>query len=171
MMQRHLGTDIVSIVSVERLLDIEKSVYPVEIKKFELQQQREMSFYLSIDYAIVQTQSECFKSIITMGQNALKNIIMINGGASVAFIVFLNNNLFKFLSDDVFSKVYNSLCYALIVFCVRTLLASIGYGLVYFTQDKYYNDSFERFTGGAVKMKVICFSNMKSKYFTSMSFE
>lgn len=40
MMQRHLGTDIVSIVSVERLLDIEKSVYPVEIKKFELQQQR-----------------------------------------------------------------------------------------------------------------------------------
>lgn len=116
MMQRHLGTDIVSIVSVERLLDIEKSVYPVEIKKFELQQQREMSFYLSIDYAIVQEQSECFKSIITMGQNALKSNIMINGGASVAFIAFLNNNLFKSLSDDVFSKVYNSLCYALIVF-------------------------------------------------------
>lgn len=171
MMQRHLGTDIVSIVSVEWLLDIEKSVYPVEIKKFELQQQREMAFYLSIDYAIVEEQSECFKSIITMGQNALKSIIVINGGASVAFIAFLNNNLFKFLSDDVLSKVYLSLCYALIVFCVGTLLASIGYGLVYFTQDKYYNDSFERFTGGAVKMKVICFNNMKSKYFTSMSFE
>lgn len=67
---------------------------------------------------------------------------MINGGASVAFIAFLNNNLSKFLSNDLLSKVYLSLWwYALIAFGVGTLLASAGYGLAYYTQGKYYNDS------------------------------
>ncbi len=138
------GMDIVSIKSVERFLDIEETIYPAEIKKLELEHQRKLAFYQSIDYAIVQEQSECFKSIITMGQNALKSIIMINGGASVAFIAFLNNNLSKFLSDDILSKVYLSLWYALIAFGVGTLLASAGYGLAYLTQGKYYNDSLRQ---------------------------
>lgn len=138
------GMDIVSIKSVERFLDIEETIYPAEIKKLELEHQRKLAFYQSIDHAIVQEQSECFKSIITMGQNALKSIIMINGGASVAFIAFLNNNLSKFLSDDILSKVYLSLWYALIAFGVGTLLASAGYGLAYLTQGKYYNDSLRQ---------------------------
>lgn len=138
------GMDVVSIKSVERFLDIEETIYPVEIKKIELEHQREMAFYQSIDHAIVQEQTECFKSIITMGQNALKSIIMINGGASVAFIAFLNNNLSKFLADDILSEVYLSLWYALIAFGVGTFLASAGYGLAYFTQGKYYYDSLRQ---------------------------
>lgn len=138
------GTDVVSIERVESLLDIEETIYPAEIKKLELEHQRKLAFYQSIDHAIVQEQSECFKSIITMGQNALKSIIMINGGASVAFIAFLNNNLSKFLSDDILSKVYLSLWYALMAFGVGTLLASAGYGLAYLTQGKYYNDSLRQ---------------------------
>ena len=138
------GMDVVSIKSVERFLDIEETIYPAEIKKLEMVHQRKLAFYQSIDHAIVQGQSECFKSIITMGQNALKSIIMINGGASVAFIAFLNNNLSKFLSDDIISMVYLSLWYALIAFGVGTFLASAGYGLAYFTQGKYYNDSLRQ---------------------------
>ena len=138
------GTDAVSIERVESLLDIEETIYPAEIKKLELEHQRKLAFYQSVDHAIVQAQSECFKSIITMGQNALKSIIMINGGASVAFIAFLNNNLSKFLANDVLSEVYRSLWYALIAFGVGTLLASAGYGLAYFTQGKYYNDSLKQ---------------------------
>ncbi len=141
------GMDVVSIESVERFLDIEETIYPVEIKKLELEHQRKLAFYQSIDHAIVQGQSECLKSFITMGQNALKSIIMINGGASVAFIAFLNNNLSKFLSDDILSQVYLlylSLWYALIAFGMGTLLASAGYGLAYFTQGKYYNDSLRQ---------------------------
>ena len=138
------GMEAVSIKSVERFLDLEETIYPAEIKKLELDHQRKLAFYQSIDHAIVQGQSECFKSIITMGQNALKSIIMINGGASVAFIAFLNNNLSKFLLDDILSKVYLSLWYALIAFGVGTLLASAGYGLAYFTQGKYYNDSLRQ---------------------------
>lgn len=138
------GMDVVSIKSVEHFLDIEETIYPAEIKKLEMVHQRKLAFYQSIDHAIVQGQSECFKSIITMGQNALKSIIMINGGASVAFIAFLNNNLSKFLSDDIISMVYLSLWYALIAFGVGTFLASAGYGLAYFTQGKYYNDSLRQ---------------------------
>lgn len=66
-----------------------------------------------------------------MGQNALKSIIMINGGASVAFIAFLNNNLSKFLVDDILSEVYLSLWYVLIAFDVGTFLAGTGYGLAW----------------------------------------
>lgn len=85
------GTDVVSIKAVEHLLDIEETVNPVEMKKLELEHQRKLAYYTSIDHAIVQEQSECFKSIVTMGQNALKSIIIINGGASVAFLAFLNS--------------------------------------------------------------------------------
>ena len=134
------GLESVSIKSVERLLDIEEKVHSDEIKEIESNYQRE----LAINHVNVQEHLECFKSLITMGQNALKSIIIINGGASVAFIAFLNNNLSKFLSNDILSKVYLSLWYALIAFGVGTLLASAGYGLAYFTQGKYYRDSFAR---------------------------
>lgn len=131
MTKKHPVWIIVSIKSVERFLDIEETIYPAEIKKLEMVHQRKLAFYQSIDHAIVQGQSECFKSIITMGQNALKSIIMINGGASVAFIAFLNNNLSKFLVDDILSEVYLSLWYVLIAFDVGTFLASTGYGLAW----------------------------------------
>lgn len=142
--EKESGTDVVSIKSVEHFLDIEETIYPIEIKKLELENQRKLAFYQSVDNTIIQGQSECFKSIITMGQNALKSIIMINGGASVAFVAFLNNNLTKFLSDVLLSKVYLFLWYALIAFGVGTFLASAGYGLAYLTQIKYYRDSSDQ---------------------------
>ena len=86
------GMEAVSIKSVERFLDLEETIYPAEIKKLEMDHQRKLAFYQSIDHAIVQGQSECFKSIITMGQNALKSIIMINGGAYAAFFVGMWNS-------------------------------------------------------------------------------
>lgn len=39
------GTDVVSIERVESLLDIEETIYPVEIKKLELEHQRKLAFY------------------------------------------------------------------------------------------------------------------------------
>ena len=138
------GTNVVNIEDVEQFLDIEETVSSFEIKKLELEHQRQMDYQQSIDRALSQSLSENFKSIITMGQNALKSIIMINGGASVAFIAFLNNNLSHFLSDAVLSAVYSSLWYALIAFGLGTFLASVGYGLAYLTQQQYYKDDVDR---------------------------
>lgn len=138
------GENVVNIKDVEELLDIEETVNSFEIKKLELEHQRRMDYQQLIDRALSQALSENFKSIITMGQNALKSIIMINGGASVAFIAFLNNNLNHFLSGAVLSMVYSSLWYALIAFGFGTFLASLGYGLAYLTQQQYYKDDVDR---------------------------
>lgn len=134
------GSTVVDIKDVEELLDIEETEISIEIKNIKLEQQRESDYQQSREQDFSKSQLENFKSIITMGQNALKSIIMINGGASVAFIAFLNNNLSHFLSDAVLSAVYSSLWCALIAFGLGTFLASLGYGLAYLTQQQYYKD-------------------------------
>lgn len=134
------GMNTVSIDTVRWYLDQEESANPIEIKKLELEHQRKMTYAQAVDNVLIQSQIENFKSIIAMGQNALKSILMINGGAAVAFIAFLNNNMSKLLTNDVLPVFYISLWWALVCFGLGTLFASIGYGLAYFTQGQYYKE-------------------------------
>ncbi len=134
------GINTVPIDVVNSYLDLEEEVNPFKIKKLELEHQRKMAYAQSVDKVLMQSQIENFKSIISMGQNALKSILMINGGAAVAFIAFLNNNMGKLLTNAVLPVFYIPLWWALVCFGLGTLFASIGYGLAYLTQGQYYKE-------------------------------
>ena len=131
------GTKSVFIDSIEMLLASEDEIAPVNIKKLELANQRRLLMMQMTENNILQTQQEHFKAIISMGQNALKSIVMINGGATVAFIAFMNNNLAHFLKTGELTAIYVFLWEALIAFGIGTLFAGMGIGASYFAQGSY----------------------------------
>lgn len=131
------GGATVFIESIEMLLASENELCPVKIKELELANQRRLLMMQMTENSILKTQQENFKAMISMGQNTLKSIIMINGGATVAFIAFMNNNLSHFLSTGELSVVYVFIWEALISFGVGTLLSGMGVGASYFAQGDY----------------------------------
>lgn len=97
--QKEAGRSSISIDELETMLASEDEVLPIELKKLDLAHQRKILMMQMAEASIQQSSLENFKAVISVGQNALKSILMINGGATVAFIAFLNNNLGKFLQS------------------------------------------------------------------------
>ena len=122
---------------METLLASENEIIPIELKMLDLEHQRKMLMLQMAEASIQKSQQEHFKAIISMGQNALKSIVMINGGATVAFIAFMNNNLDHFLKTGELTAVYVFLWEALIAFGIGTLFAGMGIGASYFAQGSY----------------------------------
>lgn len=131
------GENSITIAEMETLLASEDEIIPIELKKLDLEHQRKMLMLQMAEASIQKSQIEHFKAIISMGQNALKSIVMINGGATVAFIAFMNNNLAHFLKTGELTAVYVFLWEALIAFGIGTLFAGMGIGASYFAQGSY----------------------------------
>lgn len=138
--QKEAGRSSISIDELETMLASEDEVLPIELKKLDLAHQRKILMMQMAEASIQQSSLENFKAVISMGQNALKSILMINGGATVAFIAFLNNNLGKFLQSGDLSKFFTPLWLALVMFGVGTVMASLGIALSYLAQGDYLAD-------------------------------
>lgn len=103
-----------------------------------------------IEFCKVETQNrianvdrleECqrlmLKSVIDIGQNALKFAILINGGAGVAMLAFIGNIASKGLAVNCF------LTWSLTSFAAGVLGAAVSNGAAYFSQS-YYSRSYEK---------------------------
>lgn len=77
------------------------------------------------------------KSAIEIGQNALKYVMLINGGAGVAMLAFVGNILSKGFTINCF------LTWSLTSFAAGVLTAAVSSGAAYFSQC-YYSSSFEK---------------------------
>ena len=76
---------------------------------------------------------EMLRSVITVGQSALKSSLLINGGAAVAVLAFLG----RLLSSESASVSIDGLSLALLQFVWGVLAAAIAAGATYFSQAGY----------------------------------
>lgn len=75
-------------------------------------------------------QIESFKAAITIGANACRTFLIVNGGAAIALLAFLGNIWNKNSSNEAATAV----AAALMFFCVGVVLAGLCSGLAYFSQ-------------------------------------
>lgn len=76
---------------------------------------------------------EMLRSVITVGQSALKSALLINGGAAVAILAFLG----RLFSSESASLSIGGLSLALLQFVWGVLAAAIAAGATYFSQAGY----------------------------------
>ena len=84
--------------------------------------------------ALVSGHVEMFRSAIALGQSAIRNIIIINGGACVAVLAIVSN---LFEKNESFAR---SLAVALICFGSGVLSGGLSAGVTYLTQSAYNTD-------------------------------
>jgi len=78
-------------------------------------------------------QLENFRSVVTLGQAALKSIILINGGAAVALLAFLGH----LVADGPLTNAPAPIVESLYRFVLGVLLASLASGTTYASQYCY----------------------------------
>lgn len=78
---------------------------------------------------------EMFKSVIDAGKDALKTIMIANGGAIVTLLALLGN-----LQKDLLISLSKNLTSALGMFSISVFLATILYGMRYLSQAYYSED-------------------------------
>ncbi|WP_322521131.1 hypothetical protein SR882_10175 [Guyparkeria halophila] len=76
---------------------------------------------------------EMLRSVITVGQSALKSALLINGGAAVAVLAFIG----RLFSSESASLSMGGLSLALLQFVWGVLGAAIAAGATYFSQAGY----------------------------------
>lgn len=76
---------------------------------------------------------EAFRSVITVGANAARAFMIINGGAAIALLAFLGNVWNKDSSPDVLSSILGSL----LIFCIGVLCSGVCSGFTYLAQYCY----------------------------------
>ncbi len=81
---------------------------------------------------------EMFKSVITLGHNALKATFLINGSAAVALLAFLGN---IWARTALYAQA-QGLVWALAFFCLGVLFSAIATGFTWWSQDAYAMVSF-----------------------------
>lgn len=74
---------------------------------------------------------EMFKSVIQTGQNALKSMILLNGGAAIALLAFIGK------LSDVSRINIPSFAVPLTIFVIGAFLSTISSGITYLTQILY----------------------------------
>lgn len=81
------------------------------------------------------TSLEVFRSVITVGANAAKSFMIINGGAAIALLAFLGNIWNKETTPTASASVANSL----LIFCLGILCSGVCSGFTYLSQFCYAN--------------------------------
>lgn len=76
---------------------------------------------------------EMFRTVVTVGQGALRSPMLINGGAAVAILGFLSNAWAK----GVPSAVLRNLPNALLLFTAGVLAAALASGFAYLAQQAF----------------------------------
>ena len=138
--EKNKGNTSISIEEIEKRLDREDKVIPIEIAKLEMEHQRKTLIKQLAEQNILENQLENFKSTVSTGQNALKYAIIINGGATVAFIAFLNEHLAQINNSNELLLIMPYLIWALISFGIGTVSAGLGVGCSYFAQYGYWKN-------------------------------
>ena len=77
---------------------------------------------------------EMFRSLISTGENALKSVILINGGAAVALLAFIGS-IWDKSTNDIASKILLLISMAGFVF--GTFLGGVAASFTYLTQHLY----------------------------------
>lgn len=80
-------------------------------------------------------QLEAFKSVITIGANACRAFMIMNGGAAIALLAFLGNIWNKSSTPNASKAIAISLA----IFCAGVLASGLCAGLTYFSQSAYGN--------------------------------
>ncbi len=136
------GKSTITLTEIESMLiaskKIECKMDSIELSKLTMQHQRRLAELNDNN----QLKIEYLKAVISLGQAALKSLFFIVGGATIAFIAFLNNNLRNFLECTQLASIYGYLWGALIAFGFATILSGSGYAIAYISQS-YYLKEFE----------------------------
>lgn len=102
----------------------------VDLAKFRADHERNLAHY----NATQATSIEMLKSVITFGQTALKNALLINGGAAVALLAFIGNIWGEGIAQNAVAPITNGV----ILFAFGVLAAALGAGTSYVAQYCYH---------------------------------
>lgn len=86
---------------------------------------------------------EVFRSVITVGANAAKAFMIINGGAAIALLAFLGNIWNKESTPTAAASISDSL----LLFCVGVLCSGICSGFTYLAQFCYASSDLKTHSG------------------------
>lgn len=78
-------------------------------------------------------QMESFKAAISIGANACRTFLIMNGGAAIALLAFLGNIWNKSTSTEAASAIAT----ALVLFCMGVVLAGVCAGFSYISQSLF----------------------------------
>jgi hypothetical protein len=79
---------------------------------------------------------EMFRAVITCGQSALKNAVLINGGAGVALLAFIGHVWEK----DLAPEIVRGLTWSLLLFICGVLASAVAAGTTYLSQALWASD-------------------------------
>lgn len=131
------GVRTLSIKDIDDLIveatKVNRKMDDIELRKMEMEYQERM---ISVE-AGTKVQAEHLKAIISFANSTLKSILLINGGAIVAFIAFLSNNLRYVETDPLLIGLYVHLWKALVMFGSGAVAASLCYGASYISQSAF----------------------------------
>ncbi len=102
-----------------------------------------------------QADIEMFRSVIDSGKDALRAIIIVNGGAIVSLLALLAN-----LEEQLLIKLSKGLTSALALFSLGVFLATVIYGLRYLSQHFFSQDQLNAgyfFQGTSVYLGVMTY--------------
>lgn len=102
----------------------------IEIK---LMQERELARFNAINQIGI--------SMITMGQNAIKSAMLINGGAAVALLAFMGNIWDKSVCHKTAILLANSIG----LFAIGVLFAALGSGATYCSQHLLLTNDYKKY--------------------------
>ncbi|MCK6652272.1 hypothetical protein L8R07_07340 [Enterobacter roggenkampii] len=98
-------------------------------------------------------QIESFKAAISIGANACRTFLIMNGGAAIALLAFLGNIWNKNSSETAATAIAT----ALMLFCGGVFLAGLCAGLSYFSQCLFASSElgtkkFQSYSGHAINI-------------------
>lgn len=125
--------DIDNLLNYLKGIDIEKfkDRPSFELENFKHSKQYEIEVF-KIENA---AQLEAFKSVITVGANACRAFMIMNGGAAIALLAFLGNIWNKNSTPDAAKGIAISLG----VFCFGVIASGFCAGFTYLAQSFYGN--------------------------------
>ncbi len=111
----------------------------VEISDVDKEKYRaELQLWVERDKAQQASNLEMFRSVILVGQNALKSAFLMNGGATIALLAFLGK-----LSDQHQDKI-SVFANSLMIFVFGVFFIVLASGVTYISQWCYANPKYEK---------------------------
>lgn len=143
-------------ISIDSLIEYLESLKKYSAEK-EIYDEKEHQRSLVLLENKNQADIEMFRSVIESGKDALRAIIVVNGGAIVSLLALLGS-----LEKDLLIKLNDSLTSALSMFSFGIFFATIVYGARYLSQA-YYSE--EKVKCGNFFLSISVFLGVLS-YFT-----
>lgn len=141
---RGQGKEVVPIDGLVKYIEEIEVTGLIDINQQNIAQQK---FENECEIAKLRTphEVEMFKSVVEAGLNALKSALVINGGAAIALLAFVGNQITKSAASDQ-RFILTCFGYSLLVFIVGAGFAGVASGARYLAQFSYARalDNFSR---------------------------